>query len=691
MKILKMHATFGKLREQTLSLDPGMNIFYGDNESGKSTWSAFLRVMLYGISTREKSKTGFLADKEKFAPWSGDPMYGKIEFLWRDKHCVMERRAGKNGILQKAKITELDTGKQLDIPEPVGETLLGVRREVFERSAFIAQAQLPISGDKTGELERRITALSTTGEEDVSQKQVLVRLGDWKRKLQYHKKGEIPELLAREQETAAALQAARQDAAQLTAHHTAMEELRAREDAMQREIIRAKAFAARRELSFIDRAESEREQCAKNLQELEASRTLTAEQCAQIREKEKQFEEYGQKYTECTEKARRERERLEGMPLSPTGCGKQILLAGGCALIVFAALFFVQWIAAAAAAVLTFGVSYALLHRAYYRKQGVKNRRELEEKNAEYQRQEQFVRLCEEECEKAAAQRGQAEEMLRAVLHMLDAQYTIEDAHALLQDAEALEREIDTLRQKLAQLGARAEAAQVGRDREALLRIAAQVPEDAPAPESDVEELTQRLEDCRMERERRSNLCAALQERIAARGELGALENAVHELRFQIAEKKRDLEALELAIETMGDIQREMQRKFAPVLEKTAGELFEAFTGGHFRIVQIEDAEFSLSVSEHDAAPPRSVLELSQGTLDELYLAVRLALCETVLSEEVPIVLDDAMVNFDDGRMERALSCLQELSNSRQILLFTCHQREAAFARQHGISHAIIG
>lgn len=691
MKILKMHATFGKLREQTLTLDLGMNILCGANESGKSTWSAFLRVMLYGISTREKSKIGFLADKEKYAPWSGDPMYGKIEFLWQGKHCVMERRAGKNGVLQKAKITDLDTGKELAIPEPVGETLLGVRREVFERSAFIAQAQLALTGDKTGELERRITALSTTGEEDFSQKQILERLEKWKRKLQYYKKGEIPDLIAREQETSASLDAARQDAAQLTACHTAMEELKAKEEAAQRDIAYARAFAARGELSYMDRAERDHKQCAEALHKLESARTLTQEQCRQIAEKQKQFEEIDKKYTECVEKVRREQRKIETTPLPSTGATRQIVVASLCALAVFAALFFVQWVVAVIAAVLTFGVSYVLLTRAFCRKYGAKNRRELDQKINEYHRQIQVVRLCEEECEEVGAQREHAGETLRSVLHMLNAQYTIEDANALLQDAAALEAEITETRQKLAQMSARAEAAQIGRDRIALQKIAEQIPEDALYPERDVQELQEYAEACRIERERRSNQCAALQERITSRGELGALENTVYQLREQIVEKKRDLEAVELAIETMSDIQAEMQRKFAPVLEKTAGELFEKFTGGHFHVVQIEDAEFSLAVSEHDAAPPRNVLELSQGTLDELYLAVRLALCEKVLSEDVPIILDDAMVNFDDKRMENALSCLQELANSRQILLFTCHQREKTFGRQQGIQTISIG
>ena len=85
---------------------------------------------------------------------------------------------------------------------------------------------------------------------------------------------------------------------------------------------------------------------------------------------------------------------------------------------------------------------------------------------------------------------------------------------------------------------------------------------------------------------------------------------------------------------------------------------------------------------ERDSVLPRRSLALSRGTVDQLYLAVRLAICELVLPPEkqVPIVLDDALANFDDGRCALALEALARLGEERQILLFTCHSREARLA-----------
>ena len=87
----------------------------------------------------------------------------------------------------------------------------------------------------------------------------------------------------------------------------------------------------------------------------------------------------------------------------------------------------------------------------------------------------------------------------------------------------------------------------------------------------------------------------------------------------------------------------------------------------------------------------RSSLLLSQGAADQLYLAVRLAICDMVLPAEkrVPLVLDDALTNFDDSRMARALDYLLGAAAERQILLFTCQRREAEYLEKYQNAHII--
>ena len=115
MKILEMTATFGKLEHETLTLEPGLNVIQAPNEWGKSTWCAFLCAMLYGLDTRAKSTRGTLADKERYAPWSGSPMEGRLEVEWQGRDITIERRTRGRVPLGEFRAYETDSG--IPVPE----------------------------------------------------------------------------------------------------------------------------------------------------------------------------------------------------------------------------------------------------------------------------------------------------------------------------------------------------------------------------------------------------------------------------------------------------------------------------------------------------------------------------------------------------------------------------------------------
>ena len=95
--------------------------------------------------------------------------------------------------------------------------------------------------------------------------------------------------------------------------------------------------------------------------------------------------------------------------------------------------------------------------------------------------------------------------------------------------------------------------------------------------------------------------------------------------------------------------------------------------------------ELAASTQETGSTISHEALALSQGAVDQLYLAVRLAICDLVLPKDaaIPLVLDDALTNFDDQRCAATLDFLMELSHQRQILLFTCQERERVYLEQH--------
>ena len=194
MQFRRLDATFGKLEHTALSFSDGLNIIEAPNESGKSTLLAFLRAMLYGLSTRER---GAMADKNRYAPWSLAPMCGTLELSCRVGSITIQRDTARVNS-PMGRFSAVYTGSGEPVPgltsSDCGERLVGVPCEIYERSAFIRQSGMGV--DANAELERRIASLITTGEEGRSYTEAAAALKKQLNARKYNKSGRIPALEA---------------------------------------------------------------------------------------------------------------------------------------------------------------------------------------------------------------------------------------------------------------------------------------------------------------------------------------------------------------------------------------------------------------------------------------------------------------------------------------------------------------
>jgi uncharacterized protein YhaN len=115
MKINKLTASFGKLNNDTIEFTDGLNVVRAPNESGKSTWCAFIRDMLYGVDSSERTKSGYLPDKVRYAPWSGAPMEGTMELTAGGKDVTITRTTRtKSGPMRE--FSAVYTGTNVPVP-----------------------------------------------------------------------------------------------------------------------------------------------------------------------------------------------------------------------------------------------------------------------------------------------------------------------------------------------------------------------------------------------------------------------------------------------------------------------------------------------------------------------------------------------------------------------------------------------
>ncbi len=132
--------------------------------------------------------------------------------------------------------------------------------------------------------------------------------------------------------------------------------------------------------------------------------------------------------------------------------------------------------------------------------------------------------------------------------------------------------------------------------------------------------------------------------------------------------------SLLIAGDAMKSASDEMERIFAPKVNELAGKYLSVLTGGRYSSIRF-DRDFHVEVATDADVSFRNSDYFSGGTVDQIYLALRLAISDLIHPEgdKMPLLLDDALVQYDDKRAIHAVRLLTQLSVHRQIILFTCH------------------
>ena len=136
-----------------------------------------------------------------------------------------------------------------------------------------------------------------------------------------------------------------------------------------------------------------------------------------------------------------------------------------------------------------------------------------------------------------------------------------------------------------------------------------------------------------------------------------------------------EFDAIALAVETLREADADIQSRFSPELGRLAAQYMSVVTGGRYESILI-NRDFTAKTRLAGDVVPRETEYLSAGTLDLMYLAVRLAVCTLALPEDAscPLILDDTLVNLDAERTAQAMKLLSEIAKQRQVILFTCKE-----------------
>ena len=703
MRIYKMTATFGKLEHETLTLEPGLNLIEAPNEWGKSTWCAFLAAMLYGLDTRAKTSKNVLADKEKYMPWSGSPVAGRIDLNWNGRDITIERST--KGRVPLGVFRAYETSSGLAVPELTatncGQVLLGVEQSVYRRTGFIRQSDMPVTQDDA--LRRRLNALVTTGDETGDSDRLAEELKELKNKCRYNRSGLLPQAEARQRELEEKL--AELDSLDLHCrklkerlaevkswsrvlenHRDALQYAQAESDAEKVAQVRDIRDRAERELSFLEHrcaGQPGREEVDRKIRAIEVYRQELADYQAEE-------ESHSQRpQPPVTPKPFRDISLEQAEKMVEQDCRwydqlirrkshLMLILAAAVLLILFVPVVLMkQYLAAGGIGIL--GVVLLLL--GFRKKEAVSREWEQLEEKYGTRFPEAWKMLLENyRAEKTSydqplleyrVSRGDLDIKKTFLQKQRESLFGGQFPETVLELWQKMRRnweDLDSARQAYRQ------AEDYLNTLQSMAKTGAKPPAMEDILEYSPEETEKLMQEAFSEQQRLQNRLGQYQGRMEALGDGESIRKELQTVARRIEKLEHIYAAAELALETLAQARQALQRKFAPRIAARAQELLGKMTGGRYdRLTLSEDLSLMAGAGQEDTL--RETLWRSDGTMDQLYLSLRLAVAEE-LTPKAPLVLDDAFVRFDDTRLKAALEILQEEAKQKQVILFTCQSRE---------------
>ncbi|SQB34920.1 SMC domain-containing protein [Clostridium perfringens] len=193
--------SFGKLKNKEIELKDGLNIIYGENESGKSTLQSFIKVMLYGVCNKRGKKT--LSDRAKFTPLGEGSFSGELLVEDNGEEILIDRSFGKTKKYDEGNILNNITGEKINKyswQEP-GKDIFNLSSEGFKNTLFISQMGCTVESSKQDDVLNKIINILECGADEVSYKKIKNNLEENKKSLTNSRKtGKLDLLRIKESE-----------------------------------------------------------------------------------------------------------------------------------------------------------------------------------------------------------------------------------------------------------------------------------------------------------------------------------------------------------------------------------------------------------------------------------------------------------------------------------------------------------
>lgn len=179
----------------------------------------------------------------------------------------------------------------------------------------------------------------------------------------------------------------------------------------------------------------------------------------------------------------------------------------------------------------------------------------------------------------------------------------------------------------------------------------------------------------------KSSIAPKLENLAVLEEEYAKLEEEYEELNFQNT-------AIELAKQELEKAYYEVKKKVTPEFTKKLSNVMSKISNGKYTNIKLDEKEGLIVEVENGNYIPVGLLSI--GTIDQLYLSLRLGAAAQISNEDLPIILDEAFAYYDTERLKNILKFLNEEYANRQIIIFTCTNRERDILEESNIEYNFI-
>lgn len=670
---------FGKLNNCEFTFADGVNLIYGENESGKSTLCEFILSAFYGLPNESKKVSDDITPRRKYRPWKSDAFGGRVYFTDDSgRQLVIERsfKGTKRG--DKASLRDANTWEELDNSDDIGERLFGLSREAFLKTLYVKSFGADGLKSDDGEIMSRLSNLETSGAEDVSYSKIInsIEKEIFSLKTKTGRGGKISALQDKETTLRQELSLSKMTYGTLARDEETVQSLKASVEQKEKE---AAELEKKYELAVMHEKYLQKKKIDETREIIEKRIASAKEKLAQKEELMKSVGEK-QEISVSSDEISRARaletkklmaeEKLENIKDTPKAKESAVYAATplaivGILMLIYSFVKLNNFTGVIGAVLVLLGIGLVFLF---------KHKNLKLEKN----RIEEITRATQD----LDAINTELEEIFEPYGVSIS-----DELSALFMNTKSIEEKQKQLKREYDECAAEIKMLEMslpdGEEHEEFSKEAIEYQHEA----SDViyAQINQLKAESRKMSQRASELDLHIAKETAEiRREADILSELVG-VTQEIAASEKKYASLTTAARWLAQAHDEIKNNFAPKLNEKTSEYLSRLTQDKYKDVRANDS-FSLNLKSTSGEIVEAGF-MSRGTYDLLYIALRFAAMNVITEGSIPpVILDDAFSQLDDTRLLAAVDLINGASEFSQVILFTCHENYKELVKDKNIN-----